>query len=559
MFGMVDELREEEIIETKETPEVIETAENAVTAAEAAPEAPAAAEETMEEIMQQYDVVGNFHKNSVVEGKVISAREDGWLVDVGYKSEGFLPKSEWTHRVLIEETPEPEVGSVIKVQITSMGTPEDSQLGLSRWRCEFDSRWKAIEEEAEKNETVTVKGLRKVKGGLIVNCHGIEGFIPISHLSQEGRSIGPAKLVDQEFPARLIEKDRRKRRLVFTRRTLLDEEIAAQRQAFYDQVHEGDVLEGTVSSITSFGIFVNLGAMEGLVHISELSWQRANKAKDFAAKGDTVKVKVIGIDKENNRISLSIRQTLEDPWTTAGERWSVGKETEGVVTNLTDFGAFVEIEPGIEGLIRIGDLSWKRISNPRDVLKKGQKVKVSIIEADMDRKRIGLGYKQLNDPWKDAETKYPKDSEISVKVVRIVDFGVFVEIEEGLEGLIHISQLSQQRVEKPRDVVAEGDVVTARVVEVDPVQRRIRLSMRPPRDNSQRREQRDEQQPREQQNREPRERRFAQGDAPAREDRPRRRPDRLDRRKQDSSSQYPQEEMNFTIGDFFKQHESEEA
>ncbi|WP_352401304.1 30S ribosomal protein S1 [Synergistes jonesii] len=530
---MVDELRTEDAAVENETPEK---------------------EETMEEMMQQYpEAMSDIHRGSVVEGTVVDAREDGWLVDVGYKCEGFLPRKEWTHRVLVEETQEPVKDDKVRVQITNMPTGEDSQLGLSRWRCEFDERWNKLEKEAEENETVAVKGLRKVKGGLIVSCCGIEGFIPISHLTQEGHGIAPGKLVDQEFPVKLIEKDRRKRRLVFSRRSLIEEELAGIRQAFYEHVHEGDVLEGDVSSITSFGVFVNLGAMEGLVHITELSWQRSAKAKDIVSKGDHVKVKVIGIDKENNRISLSLRQTLEDPWTTAAERWTPGMVTEGTVTNLTDFGAFVEIEPGVEGLIHIGDLSWTRIKHPKEVLKKGQKVEVSIIETDKERKRISLGYKQLHDPWKNAVEKYPKDAEIPVKVVRLAGFGAFVELEEGVEGLIHISQLSTQRVENPKDVLSEGQEITARVLEVNPGERRIRMSLRPANEEPVRRE------------RPPRDER--RGERPAdggegrrqHDDRPRRpRREGGERRRQENhNSALPQEEMNFSIGDLLKQKESE--
>lgn len=290
--------------------------------------------------------------------------------------------------------------------------------------------------------------------------------------------------------------------------------------------------------------------MEGLVHISELAWQRNAKAKDIVAKGDHVKVKVIGIDTENNRVSLSIRQTLDDPWNTVAERWTPGKTTEGTVTNLTDFGAFVEIEPGVEGLIHIGDLSWTRIKHPKEVLKKGQKVEVSIIDVDKDRKRISLGYKQLHDPWKNAAEKYQKDAEVPVKVVRIADFGAFVELEEGVEGLIHISQLSSQRVENPRDVLTEGQEVTARVLEVNPTERRIRLSLRPAHEEPAKRAPRDEQ---------PRER-FQQDDQPRRDERPRRRrPDGDRRRQENPNSQLPQEEMNFTLGDFLKNREKEDA
>ena len=325
----------------------------------------------------------------------------------------------------------------------------------------------------------------------------------------------------------MIEKDRRKRRLVLSRRSMLEEELSSLREDFYGNVNEGDVLEGDVSSITSFGVFVNLGALEGLVHISELSWQRNAKARDLVQKGDHVKVKVIGIDRETNRISLSIKQTLDDPWFTVSERWQKGVRTEGTVTNLTDFGAFVEIEPGVEGLVHIGDLSWSRIKHPREVLKKGQKIDVVVLDVDTDRKRISLGFKQLHDPWQDVAERYGKDQSVTVKVVRLADFGAFVELEEGVEGLIHISQLSRQRVDKPSDVLQEGQEVEARILEVNPAERRIRLSLRSPQE-------------------EPEE--------------PRRREDDRKKRSRDGDhgssshrgSYIPQEEVSFTIGDHLK-------
>jgi len=293
-------------------------------------------------------------------------------------------------------------------------------------------------------------------------------------------------------------------------------------------------------------VFVNLGAVEGLVHVSELSWQRNAKAKDIVNKGDHIKVKVIGIDKENNRVSLSIRQTLDDPWNTVADRWKPGMTTEGTVTNLTEFGAFVEIEPGIEGLIHIGDLSWTRIKHPKEVLKKGQKIEVSIIEVDPARKRISLGYKQLNDPWKDVAERYSKDQEVPVKVVRLADFGAFVELEEGVEGLIHISQISQQRVENPKDVLAEGQEVTARILEVNPAERRIRLSLRPAHEEPVKRA--------------PREEQPQTGEAQKKDDHQHRRGASGDRRRADSQNNHlPQEETNVTIGEFLKQSEDTEA
>ena len=433
--------------------------------------------ESMESILEQYDEVGELHRGKIVTGTVVEAVEGGWLVDVGYKCEGFLPSKEWSHKILVGDGEEPAIGEKINIQVVSIRHGEESQLLVSRWRCEFDRRWNELETLLAQNDVVPVKGIRKVKGGLMVECCGLEGFVPISHLAEEGRGINPGKFVDEVFDAKLMEKDKKKHRLVFSRRLIVEEKLTSERDSFYQNVQEGTVLDGEVSSITSFGVFVNVGPIDGLVHMSELSWKRNIKPKEMFKKGDPVKVKVIGIDRENNRISLSMKQTQDDPWTTAASRWKANDRARGVVTNVTDFGAFVEVEPGIEGLIHIGDLSWTRIKHPRDVLRKGQEVDVVVMDVDMEKRRMSLGYKQLNDPWNEVANRYSKDQDLTVKVVRLADFGAFVEIEEGVEGLIHISQLSTKRVEKPQDVLSEGQEVMARIIEVNPSERRMRLSI----------------------------------------------------------------------------------
>jgi small subunit ribosomal protein S1 len=497
------------------------------------------AEETMESIMEQIGGFEDIHRGKVVEGVIVDSKDDGWLVDVGFKCEGFLPKKEWTHPVLVESAQEPAVKDKVRVQVTNISQGEEAQLTLSRWRCEFDERWNHLEEELAKDEIIEVRGRRKVKGGLIVDCFGLEGFIPISHLAEEGRGINPGKLIDQTFPVKVIERDRRKRRFVLSRRSILEEEMGAEREKFYDSVHEGDVLEGEVSSITNFGVFVNLGAVEGLIHITELAWQRNAKAKDLVDKGDTVKVKVIGIDREKNRVSLSMRQTLPDPWDSAAEHWPPKTETEGTITNMTDFGAFVEIEPGIEGLIHIGDMSWTRIKHPKELFKRGQKVKVVVLEVDNERKRISLGYKQLNDPWLDIESRFAKDQDVAVKVIRLADFGAFVELEPGIEGLIHISQLSRTRIDKPSDILKPGQEITARILEVDSTTRRIRLSLKSlqPEDD----------------------RRYPGDGSAARGDHEHRhkREDGERRGNKERGPQIPTEEISMTIGDFLKSREEE--
>jgi small subunit ribosomal protein S1 len=451
-------------------------------------------QETMEDMMDQI-ALSDLRKGEVRSGTVIGETENGWLVDVSYKCEGYLPAKEWTHHILVGDAEKPHVGDSVEVQVVNIREGEEAQLLLSRWRHEFDRRWSEFENKLDQNEIVSAKALRKVKGGLMVECCGLEGFIPISHLAADGRGVNLNKLVDEVFDVKLLEKDRRKHRIVFSRKSLVEKEAAEQRARFYEEVKEGSVIEGEVSSLTDFGVFVNIGAVDGLVHMSEISWKRNVRIKDAFKKGDKVTVKVIGIDRDNNRISLSIKQVVGDPWDSVVEHIQKGTVLTGPVTNVTDFGAFVEIEPGVEGLIHIGDISWARIHHPKETFRKGQEVQVQVLDVDTVKRRISLGFKQLHDPWKDIEERYKKGQDILVKVVRLADFGAFVEIEQGVEGLIHISQLSTKRVDKPGDVLHEKQEVMARVIEVNPEQRRIRLSIsaleeqeqRPPREEEKKR------------------------------------------------------------------------
>ncbi len=453
-------------------------AETPVTPSAEAPAQDSHEPETMQEALDQYGDNVHLRKGEIRKGTVISRNDNGFLVDVGFKCEGLLPMREYTNHALIEEEgTEPKPGDVIEVEVVSVRDGDDAQLLLSRWRHEFDKRWDALDAALKANPVVEVKGISRVKGGLMVNAMGLEGFIPVSQLTLAGRGANPQNFVGHSLTVKVLDHDKRKHRLVFSRRTLLEEAENERKAKFYERVHEGDVVEGEVSSLTDFGVFVNIGEMDGLVHLTEITWKRSFKMREMFKKGDKVTVKVIGIDRENDRISLSIKQVSGDPWDTVDQRIHKGDVMKGTVTNLTDFGAFVEIEPGIEGLVHVGDISWVRIKKPRDVLKRGQELDVVVLDVDMDKKRISLGCKQLNDPWNEIDKKYLPGQDITVKVVRLADFGAFVEVEEGVEALIHISQLSRKRVEKPADVLSEGQEVTARVLEVNPEQRRMRLSL----------------------------------------------------------------------------------
>ena len=469
---------QQEAIERQEELTQDAPATEVVAEAAAPTEAPVEREpETMQEALDQYGDNVHLRRGEIKTGTVISKSDNGFLVDIGFKCEGLLPMKEYTNHSLIETEPEPKPGDQIEVEVVSVRDGEEAQLLLSRWRHEFDKRWTTLEAKVAESPVMTVKGVSRVKGGLMVETCGLEGFIPISQLTLAGRGANPSNFVGQNINVKVLDHDKRKHRLVFSRRELLEEAENERKAKFYERVHEGDVLEGEVSSLTDFGVFVNLGEMDGLVHLTEITWKRSFKLKDMFKKGDKVTVKVTGIDKEKDRISLSIKQVSGDPWDTVTERIHKGDRFNGTVTNLTDFGAFVELEPGIEGLVHVGDISWTRIKKPRDVLKKGQELEVVVLDIDLEKKRISLGCKQLHDPWSDADKKYQPGQDIQVKVVRLADFGAFVEVEEGVEALIHISQLSRKRVEKPADVLKEGDEVTARVLEVNPEQRRMRLSL----------------------------------------------------------------------------------
>ena len=433
--------------------------------------------QTMQEVLDQYGTTSRLRKGEIKTGTVIGENDAGYLVDVGFKCEGVLPKHEWTHRSLIETEGTPKSGDKIEVEIVSVRDGEEAQLTLSRWRHEFDRRWSAFEEKLNGSDVIQVRGVEKVKGGLMVDCCGLEGFMPISHLTLIGRGANPANFVGQNITVKVLDKDKRKRRLVFSRKALLEQAENERKAKFYDNVHEGDIVEGEVSSITDFGIFVTVGTMDGLVHITEITWKRNVKLRDMFKKGDKVKVKVVGIDKEKDRISLSIKQVEGDPWDTITERLHKGDKIKGNITNLTEFGAFVEIEPGIEGLVHVGDITWEKIKKPRDVFKRGQEVEAIVLDIDTEKRRISLGCKQLNDPWNEIEKRYTAGQDVNVKVVRLADFGAFAEVEPGVEALIHISQISRKRIEKPGDVLKEGQEVTAKILEVNPEQRRMRLSM----------------------------------------------------------------------------------
>ena len=515
----------------------------------------AAAEERMEDL---YGVrFAEFEEGEVVRGRVVHIGSSEVLVDVGYKSEGAIPIEEF-HGVL------PKVGDEIDVYLEAK---EDAEglIVLSKEKADKIRVWDAVSQAYEKGTPVEGRIVEVVKGGLAVDV-GVKAFLPGSQVD-----LRPVKnlsaLVGQTIRAKVIKLNRRRGNVVLSRRAVLEEEREEKKKHTLEVLQEGLVLTGTVKNITDYGAFIDLGGIDGLLHVTDMSWGRVGHPSEIFQVGDQVEVVVLHFDRESGRvslgykqksadpwehveekyppgtktrgrvvsltnygafvelepgveglvhvsemswtrrvrhpskivsvgdevdvmvldvnraakrISLGMKQVEPDPWTTIHERYAVGQRVTGRVRNLTDFGAFIELEPGVDGLLHISDMSWTRsVSHPSELLKKGQEIETQILNIDTEQKRISLGLKQLGpDPWSTVDQRYPLGTRVRGMVVRLTDFGAFVELEPGVDGLLHISQMSHRPVSRPEEVVNVGDELDLLVIRVDPHERRIGLSLK---------------------------------------------------------------------------------
>ncbi|MDT7920884.1 MAG: 30S ribosomal protein S1 [Meiothermus sp.] len=417
-------------------------------------------------------------RGQIVSGKVVLVTNDGVMVDIGARTEAIIPFNQLTE----ENLPEEELKNLLKPGDTVTAYVvradlENGQVVLSKKRAEADQSWVKIQALYEQGEPVMVEVKEKVKGGLVATIEGIRAFLPASQVDLK-RTPDLDEYVGQKFLVKIIELNRKKGRIILSRRTVLEAEQKAARSQILASLKEGDIVEGQVVEITEFGVFVALGGVDGLVHRSEITWGRFNHPKDVVQKGQTVKAKVLSVDTERERVNLSMKALSEDPWLTVSEKHPVGSRLTGKVVGLTQFGAFVEVEPGLEGLIHISELSWvKRPKHPGEILKEGQEVEAQVLRIDPVERRLSLGLKQTQpDPWKSLPDRYPPGTPVKGKVTGLTDFGVFVEIEPGIEGLIHVSELAYERIEKPSEMFKKGDEVEAAILQIDPVEQRISLS-----------------------------------------------------------------------------------
>ncbi|HVW76904.1 MAG TPA: 30S ribosomal protein S1 [Alloacidobacterium sp.] len=406
-----------------------------------------------------------------LQGTVITVSPEWVFLDIGYKIEGVLPRSIFTENDL------PKAGDRIPVSIK--GRNEEGYYELSRFKIAQPKDWTSLEQafEAKTPITGTVTGV--VKGGLTVDV-GVRAFLPASR-SGTRDAAEMEKLVGQEIVCRITKLDVADEDVVVDRRSVLEEQQLAQREQRYGQVKEGDIVQGTVRSLADYGAFVDLGGVDGLLHVSDIAWSRISKPGDVLTEGQQVEVKVLKIDPEQKRISLGLKQLQKHPWEGAAEKYKVGDRVRGTVTRLADFGAFVELEPGVEGLIHVSEMSWvKKVRKPSDILKQGDVVDAVILALNQQEKRISLGLKQaLGDPWADAAQRFPVGSQIEGPVTSFMKFGAFVQLVEGVEGLVHVSEISADKhIHHPQDVLRIGEQVKALVLAFDKEKRQIKLSMK---------------------------------------------------------------------------------
>jgi len=408
-----------------------------------------------------------------LEATVIAVNAESVFFDIGYKSEGILPLA-----ALQGETLKP--GD--KCLVTVKGRDLDGYYELSRFKVERPMDWTGLEKAFADKTTVlgTVTGV--IKGGFSVDV-GVRAFMPASR-SGVREAADMEKLVGQEIRCRIIKLDVTDEDVVVDRRAVAEEEERSAKDKFYSQIKEGETVSGTVRSLTDYGAFVDLGGVDALLHVSDIAWGRVNKPADVLSVGQAVEVKVlkVGSEGEKKRISVGLKQLQSQPWDAVPEKFKAGDRVRGTVTRLMEFGAFVELEPGIEGLIHISEMSWSKgkVRKASDVVKPGETVEVVILQVSAGERRISLGLKQaLGDPWVDAPQRFPVGSAIEGPVTSLTKFGAFVQMAEGVEGMVHVSEISaEKRINQPADVLRVGQVVQALVIATDPEKRQMRLSMK---------------------------------------------------------------------------------
>jgi small subunit ribosomal protein S1 len=431
--------------------------------------------ETMDQLMDHFSAPQAVAaEGEIFDGRVLAVTDAGVVVDVGGKFEGLVPAQEF-----LDSGSPIEFGEGQTIEVERLHEQKDGYVLLSHVRAHRRRVWERIEKSYRDHANITGKITERIKGGLVVDI-GVRAFLPASQI--ELRPVHDLEgWKDRDIQVRVLKLNRKRGNVVVSHRVILEEEQTASREALAATLAEGSIVTGKVKNITDYGVFVDLGGMDGLLHVSDLVWGRVPHPSSVVQPGEEIQVQILKFDKEKQRISLGRKQLMPDPWSTVPERFPVGTRVKGKIVGVTDYGAFVQVESGVEGLVHVSEMSWsKRMKHPSKIVKVGDEVDVVVLDVKTDQRRISLGLKQtLPDPWSAAAEKYPVGSIVTGRIRNLADFGAFVEIEEGMEGLIHISDVSwTERIKHPSEKFKKGESVEAKVLKVDSQNRRLSLGIK---------------------------------------------------------------------------------
>lgn len=414
-------------------------------------------------------------EGSIVKGTIMKIRTEGVMLDIGYKSEGMIPIQEFTG----DELKKIKVGDAIEVYLEEK-EDDEGNIVLSKDKADKIKIWEAIGEACEKGEPIEGKIVARIKGGMTVDISGVKAFLPGSQID-----LRPIKNMDQligrTYSMKVLKVNQQRGNIVLSRRAILEEDREKKKGAVIARLNEGEIIQGVVKNITEYGVFIDLGGIDGLLHITDMSWGRISHPSELFMLGDKVEVVVLKYDRESERVSLGFKQKTPDPWGAVEERYPIGKKARGKVVSITEYGAFVELEEGIEGLVHISEMSWtQKIKHPSKLVAIGDVIDAIVLSADKENRKISLGMKQIEpNPWNIIEEKYRVGDRIEGKVRSLTEFGAFVGLEEGMDGLIHISDLSWTRhLKHPSEVLKKGQKVEAVVLSIDKEKERISLGIK---------------------------------------------------------------------------------
>ena len=412
-------------------------------------------------------------EHQLINGRVVGMNERDVLIDIGFKSEGIIDRSEFTDESL------PAIGDQVEVYLEYLEDSSGNTI-LSKEKADFMLRWQNLREAYDNEEIITGKIIRRIKGGMIVDLGVVQAFLPGSQL--DVRPITDFDLyLDKEIDLRIVKLSESRKNIVVSHKLIIEESLLEQREALFKEIEIGSIMDGRVKNITDFGVFVDLGGIDGLLHITDLSWGRVNHPSEMIELNDEITVKVIEYDAERKRVSLGLKQLTPHPWDEVEIKYPIGETVEGTVVSLTNYGAFIEIEPGVEGLIHVSEISWTRhIKNPSEEYSMGDKVEAKVISIDSEERKISLGVKQLTpDPWDEIEKEFEIGEIYSGKVRNLTQFGAFVELKEGIDGLIHISDLSWTKVVRhAKNIIEKDQELDVIVLEISRENRKISLGLK---------------------------------------------------------------------------------